>query len=138
MDGYSCDFEQDRLPFDDNTFDGIVCLEVIEHVWSTDNILGEAERVLKPDGWLLLTTPNYLFWRYRIKYLRGKWKLLFPPDTLHKRAYSVDTICAVLERYFRIEKVSGIGSFPLVGSFLTRFRLNLSAENVVVRCRKRK
>jgi 2-polyprenyl-3-methyl-5-hydroxy-6-metoxy-1,4-benzoquinol methylase len=51
----------DRLPFADGLFDKIFCLEVIEHIEHSVNlqILREFFRVLKPDGQLILTTPNY-------------------------------------------------------------------------------
>lgn len=46
------------LPFDDNTFDTIAILEVIEHVRDERFVLDELCRVLKPGGRLLLTTPH--------------------------------------------------------------------------------
>lgn len=51
--------EKDRLPFDDNTFDVILFTEVIEHlVYNPQKALKEIYRVLKPDGLVILTTPN--------------------------------------------------------------------------------
>ena len=45
------------FPFPDRNFDGIVCNQVLEHVFTPDQFLGEIHRVLKPDGKLLLTVP---------------------------------------------------------------------------------
>jgi SAM-dependent methyltransferase len=55
----SIDLENDILPFTDATFDFILCCEVIEHL-DIDPMfmLSEFNRVLKPDGQLLITTPN--------------------------------------------------------------------------------
>ena len=53
------DVERDRFPFDDATFDLVTCCEVIEHL--TENpvhALAEIHRVLRPGGWLVLSTPN--------------------------------------------------------------------------------
>ena len=43
------------LPFDDNTFDLVTCLEASEFMPSTRDALGECVRVLKPGGLLLVT-----------------------------------------------------------------------------------
>ncbi len=48
------------LPFEDNTFDNIVCSEVIEHVALREKTFSEIKRVLKDGGVLIMTTPNYL------------------------------------------------------------------------------
>jgi len=45
------------FPFSDHDFDGIVCNQVLEHVFTPDQFLGEISRVLKPEGMLLLTVP---------------------------------------------------------------------------------
>lgn len=50
----------DLLPFDDSEFDCIVIFEVIEHVNKDiqNKFLKEAKRVLKPEGVLVISTPN--------------------------------------------------------------------------------
>lgn len=45
------------LPFRENSFDVIVCSEVLEHVYDYRSLLEEALRVLKPQGLLLATVP---------------------------------------------------------------------------------
>lgn len=47
-----------RLPYAEAAFDVVYSTEVIEHVEGHKNFLLEAARVLKPKGWLVLTTPN--------------------------------------------------------------------------------
>jgi ubiquinone/menaquinone biosynthesis C-methylase UbiE len=49
------------LPFPDSTFATVSCIEVIEHLsWEDDlTVLRELNRVLQPQGKLVLTTPNY-------------------------------------------------------------------------------
>jgi len=45
------------LPFDDNSFDLVLCAETLEHVRDVQLLLSEARRVLKPGGRLAVTTP---------------------------------------------------------------------------------
>jgi ubiquinone/menaquinone biosynthesis C-methylase UbiE len=46
----------ERLPFSKESFDGVILLDVLEHVDDTE-VLAEVARVLKPTGWALLTVP---------------------------------------------------------------------------------
>ena len=49
----------EKLPFEDNTFDLVYSLEVIEHVKEYELMVSEIERVLKPGGVIFIQTPNY-------------------------------------------------------------------------------
>ena len=53
-----------EMPYHDNSFDGVILSEVMEHI--DDDVLGlhEILRVLKPGGVLAITVPNanYPFW----------------------------------------------------------------------------
>jgi SAM-dependent methyltransferase len=46
-----------RLPVLDASFDAVLCSQVFEHVFSPDEFLVELNRVLKPGGKLVVTTP---------------------------------------------------------------------------------
>lgn len=48
-----------NLPFSDNTFDLILCLDVLEHIKEDDRVVLEIFRVLKPGGKLILSVPQY-------------------------------------------------------------------------------
>jgi ubiquinone biosynthesis O-methyltransferase len=50
-----------HLPFEDQSFDAVLCTEVIEHVRGPRQAVGELVRVLRPGGRLVLTTPNRLW-----------------------------------------------------------------------------
>lgn len=60
-----------KLPFINNSFDLVLLSEAIEHFYNTDCILQESYRVLKPAGYLLLTTPNLAWWVNRCTLLLG-------------------------------------------------------------------
>ena len=45
------------LPFSDSEFDAVVCFETVEHIFNIDDIFQEINRVLKPKGRILITSP---------------------------------------------------------------------------------
>jgi SAM-dependent methyltransferase len=49
----------EELPWPDESFDLITCLDVIEHTADDGIALRELLRVRKPGGWLLVTVPAY-------------------------------------------------------------------------------
>jgi SAM-dependent methyltransferase len=58
---YVFNIERDIFPFDDDSFDMILYMEVMEHLaYSPSWALAEMHRVLRPQGRLFLTVPNYL------------------------------------------------------------------------------
>jgi 2-polyprenyl-3-methyl-5-hydroxy-6-metoxy-1,4-benzoquinol methylase len=60
-----------RLPFEDGSFDLVWCSEVIEHLQDPAFSLAELRRVTKPGGLLVLTTPNSYAWLFRFIALFG-------------------------------------------------------------------
>jgi len=47
------------LPFDDASFDCVICSEVLEHIPEHEKALSELVRVLKPSGSLVVSVPRY-------------------------------------------------------------------------------
>lgn len=45
------------LPFEDNTFDCVLCADLLEHMESPELVIREVYRVLRKDGSALFTTP---------------------------------------------------------------------------------
>jgi len=57
-----------RLPFADASFDVVLSIEGIEHLEDRFSYLRELHRVLKPQGTLILTTPNIVGLRSRVRF----------------------------------------------------------------------
>ena len=58
-----------RWPYSSEIFDGVVSIEAVEHLENPWHFAREANRVLRPGGKLLVTTPNVLSIRSRLSYL---------------------------------------------------------------------
>jgi SAM-dependent methyltransferase len=58
-------FNGKDIPFADNMFDGVICTEVLEHVWDYQKLIDEIRRVLKPNGTAVVTIP----WSARYHYI---------------------------------------------------------------------
>ncbi len=51
-----------NLPFKTNSFDCIICSEVLEHLTDSRKAILEFHRVLYNNGHLIITTPNWVSW----------------------------------------------------------------------------
>ena len=97
-----------KLPYPDNYFDVANLMEVIEHIPRSHigGVLDEIRRVLRPDGTLIVSTPNYPVKRvYDVcdALLHGKWSR-FRDDPTHVSFYTHRRLRRLLERYFeRVE-----------------------------------
>ncbi|MBB3060365.1 class I SAM-dependent methyltransferase [Microbulbifer rhizosphaerae] len=61
-----------QLPFADNSFDVVICSEVLEHIEDYTGVLAEIDRVLKPGGLFAASVPTYfpewVCWRLSDEY----------------------------------------------------------------------
>ena len=48
-----------RLPFSDAAFDAVFCLDAFEHLPESREAAAEFRRVVRPDGFVFLSVPNY-------------------------------------------------------------------------------
>jgi methionine biosynthesis protein MetW len=62
------------LPFEAGSFDLVVCVEVLEHLFEPERAVQEIGRVLRPGGRLIATVPNVAHWRIRLDLaVLGRW-----------------------------------------------------------------
>lgn len=90
----------DMIPFKRETFDKIICSEVIEHVRDDKEAVLELQEILKKNGHLMLTVPNRnypFFWDPVNKFFETFFSLHFRSGFFsgiwgggHRRLYSID------------------------------------------------
>jgi SAM-dependent methyltransferase len=84
------------FPFADESFEVVFSSEVIEHVANFSNCIREMQRVLQPEGLLILKTPNLAYAR--------RWHSLNP---YHLKVFLPGELQALLDEYFREVQVRG-------------------------------
>lgn len=75
------DFENDRFPFEDETFDIVFSKSVIEHINNPENFIKESRRVLKKGGKIIIMVPD---WQTQC--------LIFYDDHTHAHPYTAKGI----------------------------------------------
>lgn len=95
-----------KLPFRNNSFDKVICSDVLEHLEKRDSALSELKRVLKPNGLLFLVTDNPdTSW----KKLQKSVGLFYYADADHKYEYPKKEILTKLEaKKFKIISVETV------------------------------
>lgn len=103
-----------ELPFSEESFDVIVCQEVIEHVENPWNIFRMVKRCLKKDGKFFLTTPNILSYRSKTLLKKsGYFKWFEPKDhSYHVNPIPWWEILLIAEKTgFNVTDIRGNGDF---------------------------
>ncbi len=91
-----CDIEKDKLPIESNTYDTVVFNEIFEHLRINPIFtMREVLRVLKPNGLLLMSSPN-------LRSIRGLKHFL-----LQNRAFSC--LGNIYAEYEKLEKLGHMG-----------------------------
>lgn len=103
------DAEKDPFPYKNEHFDTVLCCELIEHLFEDPmHLMAEVNRILKPGGHLVLTTPNIAALRGLAAILQGYHPGFFHAyiqpaagdeevDARHNREYTPREIHQVLE-----------------------------------------
>jgi SAM-dependent methyltransferase len=79
-----------RLPYDDASFDTVVCVEGLEHIENPANAIREFARLLKPDGTLIVSVPNIMNIEERLKWLFSGYTSHFKPLSAEAREAIAD------------------------------------------------
>ncbi len=102
-----CDVENEKLPFDDNTFDVIYSKSFIEHLYYPEKYLEEAYRVLKPNGILLTLVPDW----------ESNYKIYFD-DFTHRTPFTQMALTDAYKMYgFKEVRVFKFRQLPIVWKY---------------------
>jgi SAM-dependent methyltransferase len=80
------------LPFADASFDLITAFEVIEHLADGATLLAEARRVLRPNGVLLVSTPNTTYY--------AETRAQEGPNPYHVHEFTFDEFASAIHAIF--------------------------------------
>ena len=102
IDYHSIDVSQARNPteimditdlrFEDNSFDAIICLHVLEHIPEDMKAMKELFRVLKPGGWAIVQVPIWAFETVEVPESTKDQYLELYGHSDHVRRYGFDYI----------------------------------------------
>ena len=90
-------------------YDYVISFQVIEHIKHDRKFLSEIRRMLKPGGKLILTTCNR-----SLSLTRNPW---------HIREYHADDLKALLQDYFDVVELFGIGGNELIWEYYNQNKL---------------
>ncbi|KPJ56630.1 hypothetical protein AMJ49_04390 [Parcubacteria bacterium DG_74_2] len=127
-----------KFDFEDNFFDIVHGNQIIEHLYNSDNFISEVYRVLKPSGYVIISTENASSWCNVFASVMG-WQIfsltnfsskksgignpfavhknddsnLKPESWNHIRIYNIRGLKEYFEVFgFKVEKIKGAGYFP--------------------------
>jgi len=129
-----------NLPFRDNEFDFLICVEVLEQIPNTEKVIQEMARVLKPGGKVFVIDKNILslhpsyfvptfIWK---NFLENRNKAFYPKDFTFKLKYFIPwKLSKIFKKYFSKTKVCFIRSEFINESQSLLLKNILKVHNIV-------
>lgn len=118
-------FDGLKLPFESNTFDIITILHVIGHVKNMNVFIEEVRRTLKPNGKLIVITPNGL---YKFFAIIDSIKNSYKPDLTVRRYYFKNQLIKIfISKKFKKLTCKYIGIQPLL---LNYFNIQITKSRI--------
>jgi 2-polyprenyl-3-methyl-5-hydroxy-6-metoxy-1,4-benzoquinol methylase len=98
--------------FLDNTFDLILCLDVIEHsqLNQQEDLIKELKRILKPKGHLIFSIPNMAHLSSRISFLFTGKLLRTAKPSYHPGDRPIKEYLTMINKHLKIKQLKGLSS----------------------------
>lgn len=113
---YSLDIEMNRLPFEDESIDLIICNQIFEHLKQIWWVMHEISRILKVNGQLVIGVPNLASFHNRVLLLIGKQPTCIQNDGAHIRGYTkrdlIRFIVDISDNMYKLEQYKGSNFYP--------------------------
>jgi SAM-dependent methyltransferase len=109
------DIEREPLPFADQSFDVVICNQVLEHLKIVLVPLREMARVTREGGWLVLGVPNLSALISRLFLLVGRSPISLAFPGPHVRGFTHRDLTRFLRANpnFRLEATRGVLFYPV-------------------------
>ncbi len=138
---YLLDLEKENLPVElkEKKFDYIIITEVLEHLLFPEVMLKRIKKIADSNTEIIVTVPNILFWKNRLKIFFGKFDYEDEGlmDRGHIHFFSWRSFCNLLNKGgFKILQIKN--NIPTRGTkFLGKIFPGLFAYQFIVKARKR-
>lgn len=109
------DVETMGLPYGPETFDALICSEVLEHLVDPGAVLARLVRLLKPGGSVFASSPNVSHWRVVAGLLRGRFDYgeIGTMDATHLRWFTPHSFRRLFEACgVQVDSVGPLGCSP--------------------------
>jgi 2-polyprenyl-3-methyl-5-hydroxy-6-metoxy-1,4-benzoquinol methylase len=128
-DVFQLDIENDsiKIKLGDIKFDHIICLEILEHLLYPSKVLKTCTDLLTSDGTMILSFPNIVWWKYRIKILKGN----FPEEiTLFNQAEHLHNF--TMNSFLKLLNEVNLEPLEIDGDFIPpKFIKNLGPKKII-------
>jgi 2-polyprenyl-3-methyl-5-hydroxy-6-metoxy-1,4-benzoquinol methylase len=137
-DVYTFDLEKAWPNLGEEKFDLAVLAEIVEHVFDPVEVLKKVSQYLKPEGEVIITTPNIISWTQRLNYLFGKWEYTDQGvlDFGHIRLFTYRYLKKVLEESGLVLVRENHIIFPGKLTKILKLWPSLFANQFVIKARK--
>ena len=125
------DLETADLPYEDNTFDLVICNQVLEHLKNYGKVIDDLIRVTKKGGYIAVGIPNLAHLINRMYLLFGIQPMCIHLDGSHVRSFTHKSFVEMLAsvRGVKLIDCKGALMYPLpfiVATFLANYFIGLS------------
>lgn len=114
----------EKLSFEDNSFDFVVLTEAIEHLKNPYEAIEEFNRILKVGGKIVLSTPNILNLKSRIRFLiEGCWEYFreVPLEHSQNPKEVIWNLHLMPWRYHELEYLLYYNGFKVEGIYTSKY-----------------
>lgn len=115
------------LPYNNSSFDYVIFMEVIEHIYNPNYVISEISRILKPGGRLILSTPNILNIGSRFRFLfEGSFDFFREPPLDYSKNFpkAIQNMHVIPWRYQELEYLLYRNNLEVIDTHTDRLKMN--------------